>query len=163
MVELRLYGLALLLFRYDLDGIFEATPGCRRAVQTAVTALQSNGHRVLPFRPPHLLKAMRVNTLYRAGDLGARHQAQLAIGPVCTKAFGLKHLCRIIPRLLRSSLATGKYSIFMLIFCVNFSELWNREVACYSIKCLHKYFSEYGAHLIPSLCKGAHFYKLTFK
>ena len=111
-LKLRLYGLALLLFRYDLDGIFEATPGCRRAVQTAVSALQRNGHRVLPFRPPHLLKAMRVNTLYRAGDLGARHQAQLAIGPVCTKAFGLKHLCRIIPRLLRSSLATGKLSYF---------------------------------------------------
>ena len=113
-----------LLFRYDLDGIFEATPGCRRAVHTAVSALQSHGHRVIPFRPPHLLKAMRVNTLYRAGDLGARHQAQLAIGPVCTKAFGLKHLCRIIPKILRSTLATGNTTFLIKYSIVRIEQTW---------------------------------------
>ena len=95
------------LFRYDFDGVFEATPGCRRAVHEAVLALQKNGHQVLPFCPPHLPAAMKVNSLYRAGDLGATNKAQLSIGPVSTQSFGLRRLQHRLPATLRTSIATG--------------------------------------------------------
>ena len=95
------------IYRYDFDGVFEATPGCRRAVHEAVLALQKNGHQVLPFCPPHLPAAMKVNSLYRAGDLGATNKAQLSIGPVSTQSFGLRRLQHRLPATLRTSIATG--------------------------------------------------------
>ena len=95
------------IFRYDFDGVFEATPGCRRAVQEAVLALQKNGHQVLPFCPPHLPTAMKVNSLYRAGDLGATNKAQLSIGPVSTQSLGLRRLQHRLPATLRTTIATG--------------------------------------------------------
>ena len=73
-------------------------------------ALQKNGHQVLPFCPPHLPAAMKVNSLYRAGDLGATNKAQLSIGPVSTQSFGLRRLQHRLPAMLRTALATGKRS-----------------------------------------------------
>ena len=55
----------VLYFRYDYDGIFEATPGCRRAVRTAIEAAEKNGIKVIPFRPFGLREAFKLNSLYR--------------------------------------------------------------------------------------------------
>ena len=98
---------------YDLDGVFEATPGCRRAVQTAILALEKNGHQVVPFCPPHLPTAMKVNTLYRAGDLGATNKTQLSIGPVSTQSLGLRRLQHRLPAPLRIALATGMLGLIL--------------------------------------------------
>ena len=54
-----------LCFRYDYDGIFEATPGCRRAVGTAIDAAESIGIKVIPFCPFGLREAFNLNNLYR--------------------------------------------------------------------------------------------------
>jgi hypothetical protein len=55
----------VLYFRYDYDGIFEATPGCRRAVRTAIEAAEKNGIKVIPFRPFGLREAFKLNSSYR--------------------------------------------------------------------------------------------------
>ena len=58
-----------LCFRYDYDGIFEATPGCRRAVGTAIDAAESIGIKVIPFRPFGLTEAFKLNSSYRRASI----------------------------------------------------------------------------------------------
>ena len=58
-----------LCFRYDYDGIFEATPGCRRAVRTAIEAAEKNGIKVIPFRPFGLREAFKLNSSYRGASI----------------------------------------------------------------------------------------------
>ena len=67
----------VLYFRYDYDGIFEATPGCRRAVRTAIEAAEKNGIKVIPFRPFGLREAFKLNSSYRG----------VSINNVCQKVF----------------------------------------------------------------------------
>ena len=59
----------VLYFRYDYDGIFEATPGCRRAVRTAIEAAEKNGIKVIPFRPFGLREAFKLNSSYRRASI----------------------------------------------------------------------------------------------
>ena len=59
----------VLYFRYDYDGIFEATPGCRRAVRTAIEAAEKNGIKVIPFRPFGLREAFKLNSSYRGASI----------------------------------------------------------------------------------------------
>ena len=59
----------VLYFRYDYDGIFEATPGCRRAVRTAIEAAEKTGIKVIPFRPFGLREAFKLNSSYRRASI----------------------------------------------------------------------------------------------
>ncbi len=84
--------------RYDSDGVFPVTPGCRRAVREAAALLEAAGHevntgtnnlkynlitvtrcpQVLPFTPPHMYDLHA--TLYAhmsADDAGANTLARM--------------------------------------------------------------------------------------
>ncbi len=92
---------------YDYDGLFEATPGCRRAVQVAIRALERDGFKVVPFRPRHVAEAWRLNSLYRQGDSGLTKREEHSFGPSCQISLGLR-LLQWYPWLLRYILGLGK-------------------------------------------------------
>ena len=104
-----------LCFRYDYDGIFEATPGCRRAVRTAIEAAESIGMKVMPFRPFGLTEAFKLNSSYRWGDLGATKKAQLSIGPSSQISLGIKLLHWKLPWWIRFILGHGTQYAFIII------------------------------------------------
>ena len=58
------------IYRYEYDGIFEATPGCRRAVEKAASIFTELGHDVRPYRPKNLPHVSKVYGQFRSADGG---------------------------------------------------------------------------------------------
>lgn len=77
-------------FRYDYDELFEATPGCKRAVHVAVEALEKQGLKVVPYKPKGLKETWKLASLYRQGDFGATKKLEQSIGPSSQIALGLR-------------------------------------------------------------------------
>lgn len=46
----------LVIGYYDNDGVMEAVPACKRAVQMAKAILEARGHRLVKFEPPNVDK-----------------------------------------------------------------------------------------------------------
>ncbi len=59
---------------YD-DGVIIPSPACARALESTVQSLKAQGHTVIPFQPPDLLKALRIASqllCYEAGKICLR-------------------------------------------------------------------------------------------
>lgn len=74
--------------RYDFDGVTQATPGCRRAVKVAVSALANLGYEVVAFRPPDLKRAFDMGIEFRAADGGRYVRNMIQDGPVDMHSIG---------------------------------------------------------------------------
>ena len=105
------YGITLtiLFARYDYDGIFEPTPGCRRAVMHAVKALQSRGFKVIPFKPTDLDIALDLNSKFKSSDCGSTGRTQLSLGPKCKTSLGIQLWQWLWPNWMRFIVGSGFY------------------------------------------------------
>ncbi len=75
--------------RYDYDGCFETTPGIKRAVSEAVSALSALGHEVVPFRPAALPEVVGLYGKLLNADGGECWLPLLRDGPVDMRAMWL--------------------------------------------------------------------------
>ena len=76
---------------YDNDGNFEPTPGMKRAVSVAIESLRSNGHQVVPFRPPNLTRVNEMGELFMAADERKGIKENLKDSPVDQQAMGYRY------------------------------------------------------------------------
>lgn len=91
--------------RYNYDGCFEATPGVRRAVTTAVTLLRNKGHQVVPFKPPNLAKVYQMFGLFKSADEGRSIKGMLSNSLVDRESLGIWWIINSFPFWLQRMLA----------------------------------------------------------
>ena len=144
-------GNVLLHFRYDYDGCFEATPGIKIAVSTAVNMLKSIGHDLVPFCPPGLDKVNELYGAFMTADEFKGKKALLKDGPVDMQSLGPWWSINRLPfwvRKLLSPLVALKSPVWAAMMCREevareSSKLW--ELNDYRLTLIEDILAEWSA------------------
>lgn len=89
---------------YEDDGLFAATPGCRRAVREVVDKLHAAGHIVEQWRPPGLKELMEVYNEFMLADKG-HHALKAWKGEVIDQAIEVNSINYKTPWLVKRLLS----------------------------------------------------------
>eukprot|EP00002_Diphylleia_rotans_P030355 TRINITY_DN622_c0_g1_i1.p1 TRINITY_DN622_c0_g1~~TRINITY_DN622_c0_g1_i1.p1 ORF type:complete len:599 (-),score=128.60 TRINITY_DN622_c0_g1_i1:144-1940(-) len=94
-----------LVFGYYLDdGFFEPSLPCKRAVETVVDALRKAGHRVIPFQPHNIPRAIELYYAAMSSDGGMRNFVEGLQGEALHESYRLLYFMANLPTWARSTM-----------------------------------------------------------